>query len=289
MNKYLGILGFPLSHSISPFIQQAALDHYSLSIQYKTWPTTSEYLESRINILRQEKFVGANVTIPHKESVMRCLDVIDGLAQRVGAVNTIVKDDGRLVGYNTDVHGFLTCLMNDVNFQVSGSSVLILGAGGAARAAAFGLVDQDVGSLVIANRSLGRAQSLVRQLSPDVLNIKSVSIEDDILNSIVPKVDLIVNATPVGMGKGPMAGISPIKSKFISSDTLVYDMTYNPVKTPLLIEASLVGAVTVGGLSMLVHQGAAGFELWTGRKAPIDLMKRAAENVMESSSSGALF
>ena len=92
MNKYLGILGFPLSHSISPFIQQAALDHYSLPIQYKTWPTTSEYLESRINILRQEKFVGANVTIPHKESVMRCLDVIDGLAKRVGAVNTIVKD-----------------------------------------------------------------------------------------------------------------------------------------------------------------------------------------------------
>ena len=280
MTNRLGIFGYPLSHSISPVFQQAALDHYSLPISYEAWPTPPDELRQAVRRLRQAEYLGANVTIPHKERVVVALDRTDPLAGRVGAVNTIAKEGSRLVGYNTDVDGFLTSLKQDGGLDPRGSSVLLLGAGGAARAAAFGLADEQVGSLTIANRTQERARALADEVREYIGTTAAASIEEAALAKLLPGVDLIVNATSIGMGRGASAGRSPLRADLIPSDALVFDMVYSPTETPLLLEARRAGARAVGGLSMLVRQGAAGFELWTGRDAPIDVMLRAAEGAM---------
>ena len=285
MTNHLGIFGYPLSHSISPVFQQAALDHYSLPIRYEAWPTPPDRLCQAVRRLRQGEYLGANVTIPHKERVVGALDRTDRVAGRVGAVNTIAKEGSRLVGYNTDVDAFVASLKQDAGLDPRGSSVLLLGAGGAARAAAFGLADEQVGSLTIANRTLERARALADEVREHIGTTAAASIEEAALAELLPVVDLIVNATSIGMGRGAAAGRSPLRADLIPSDALVFDMVYSPTETPLLLEARRAGARAVGGLSMLVRQGAAGFELWTGRDAPIGVMLRAAEGAMAAQQS----
>lgn len=275
----IGIFGFPLRHVLSPVIQQAALDCLGLSVRYHAWPVSEKDLPSRIDRIRQPKYLGANVTIPYKETVLSMLDLLDPLAERIGAVNTIVKRNGILEGHNTDVIGFLTSLKVSGGFEPKGTSVLIFGAGGAARAAVFGLVDEGVEVIGIANRTTERGQALAQELAGKI-DALALPIEGSGVLDYVSSASLIVNCTSMGMRHSGLEGVSPLSAAAIPNSALVYDMVYTPSETPLLKEARKAGAKVVGGLPMLVYQGAAAFELWTGRRAPVEVMFHAAESAL---------
>ena len=278
MTRLAGIFGYPLAHSLSPAFQQAAFNHYGLDARYLAWETPPDALAAGVAKLRGGDFIGANVTIPHKQAVMALLDEVDPLAAAIGAVNTIVKRGGRLVGYNTDAHGFMRALKEDAGFEPSGRRALLLGAGGAARAAAFALCQEGVASLVIANRTLERAAALAADLSADGASVSAIAADDATLNDAALNADLIVNSTSVGMRHGGAEGQTPLAGGLIPHDAVALDMVYNPQHTPLLAAARSAGARAVGGMPMLIYQGAAAFEMWTGRIAPVEAMF-AAGNV----------
>lgn len=278
MTRLAGIFGYPLAHSLSPAFQQAAFNHYGLDARYLAWETPPDALAAEVAKLRGGDFIGANVTIPHKQAVMALLDEVDPLAEAIGAVNTIVKRGGRLVGYNTDAHGFMRALKEDAAFEPSGRRALLLGAGGAARAAAFALCQEGVASLAIANRTLARAEALAADLSADGASVSAIAADDAALNYAALNADLIVNSTSVGMRHGGAEGQTPLAGGLIPHDAVALDMVYNPQHTPLLAAARSAGARAVGGMPMLIYQGAAAFEMWTGRVAPVEAMF-AAGNV----------
>jgi shikimate dehydrogenase len=306
MKKLVGIFGYPLGHSISPAFQQAAFDYYGLDVEYQPWSTPPENLGREVGKLRGERFLGANVTVPHKVHVFDFLDGADTWATTIGAVNTIVREDSRLVGYNTDAYGFIKPLREQGEFEPHGKNALLLGSGGAARAAAFALASEGVSSLVIANRTVERAESLAKEVraycstlvsngsnrddtrirpstheSPEESpRIEAISLGKSSLEKASQYIDLIVNATSMGMKHSPMEARSPLEARMIPASALVYDMVYNPPDTPLLIEAGRAGAKILGGLPMLVYQGAAAFEKWTGREAPIGVMFNVGERTL---------
>ena len=187
-----------------------------------------------------------------------------------------------LVGFNTDTTGFLRSLQNEAGFEAKGMSVLLIGAGGAARAASFCLAEQKISSLTISNRTIERALLLAEHPSKFSLNVNAISMDKCELAEAAFRADLIINATSIGLGSSPEQPLTPLYADMIPSTTLVYDMVYNPIDTPLLIEARKVGARAMGGLAMLVYQGAASFELWTSKRAPTEVMFRSAEKAMAS-------
>jgi len=276
----VGIIGYPLGHSISPAFQQAAFDHYGMDARYLVWETPLDGLTQRIQSLRAPSVLGANVTVPHKEAVRSSLDSLSEAAGRTGAVNTIVNRNGLLEGHNTDVPGFLRALKEDSGFDPRGKRVLLLGAGGAARAAAYALADAGVASLTIANRTAERAQRLIQVLGIGAI-AKAIPMERDALASDHGW-DLIINTTTLGMWHSPGEGQSPLPASLIPPRALVYDLVYNPPDTPLLLEARKAGARTLGGLPMLVYQGAEAFQLWTGKEAPLKVMFEAARRALAS-------
>ena len=284
MTQQIGLFGYPLAHSISPAFQQAALDHLALPVRYSAWPTSPEALSGEVSKLRGHGYLGANVTIPYKERVLPLLDGTDPLAATLGAVNTIVKEGQRLIGHNTDVHGFVRSLKEQAAFEPLGKSVLLLGAGGAARAAAFGLANEGASSLTLANRTLERARRLAEELRDSIPNVEATPMEEAALAEALARADLIVNATSIGMSHGDAQGRTPLGRDLIPPSALVCDMVYTPSETPLLREARNAGARTLGGLAMLIYQGAASFELWTGRQAPIEVMFRAGKEALAASS-----
>ena len=279
LSQSVGIFGFPLKHVFSPIIQQAALDHLGLPVRYHAWPVLEEDLPGGIDRIRQPKYLGANVTIPYKETVLTMLDLLDPLAESVGAVNTIVNRDGILEGHNTDVTGFLTSLMESADFEPKSIRALIFGAGGAARAAIFGLVDAGVEIIGIANRTIERGLALSQEVSGEI-DVVVLPIAGSGLSDYASSANLIINCTSMGMKHSSAEGVSPLSAASISNSALVYDMVYTPSETPLLKEAHKAGAKVVGGIPMLVYQGAAAFELWTGRKAPVEVMFHAAERFL---------
>ena len=269
----MGVIGHPLGHSVSPAFQQAALDHYGLKMTYERWETPPDRAEWRFGGLRPKDVLGANVTVPYKEFAFRFVDALDETARRIGAVNTIVNIGGRLTGYNTDAPGFLRALQEDGGFDPAGHAALVLGAGGAARAVAFALAGADAGPIFIANRTAERAAALaagVREALP------GVSVETVPWGAAPAESRLIVNATTMGMRHGGAEGESPLPPEQIPPDALVVDLVYNPEATPLLEAAAAAGAPSLDGLPMLIYQGAEAFEMWIGRKAPIEVMKAAA-------------
>ncbi|MBM3935059.1 MAG: shikimate dehydrogenase [SAR202 cluster bacterium] len=280
--QHIVILGYPLSHSISPVFQQAALDYHRIKARYSARPTPPESLAEEVAMLRGAEYLGANVTIPHKESVRAFLDGVDELAAEIGAVNTIVKSGDKILGRNTDATGLLRALRETGGFDPAGKSVVLLGAGGAARAAAFGLAKSKVSAITIANRTVARARALADEVAHLNIRVDTVPMEGPALASACAGADLVVNSTSIGMKGGPAQGESPLKIGLLSSRNLVYDMVYNPSETPLMSEARRAGAQALGGLSMLVFQGAAAFEMWTGKSAPVDVMFKAAERAMKA-------
>ena len=286
MSKSVGIIGYPIGHSISPVFQQAALDFYSLDATYRAWEVKPQDLAEFVRGLRSIDNWGVNVTVPHKEAVIRHLDQVDDWAGKAGAVNTIVNEGTKLTGYNTDGAGFLRALEEDGRFSPEGCSVLILGAGGSARGVALALASRGVEAITIANRTLSRAQVLAELVvkhwssggAGKTPKIEAISLghPDAELAAAAAVSDLVVNCTTVGMKHGPDENRSPMPRRYISSSALIYDLVYNPPETPLLRDAVNAGAAALGGLPMLVYQGAASFELWTGKKAPVEIMLRAA-------------
>lgn len=279
--RTIGLIGYPLAHSISPALQQAALDHLGLDARYELWETEREALAERVAGMRRPDCLGANVTVPHKEAVIPLLDEIDPLAGRIGAVNTIVNRDGRLCGYNTDMTGFARALREEGGFDPSGAQVVLLGAGGAGRAVTMALVEGKAATVTISDIDRERADRLVHDLGRQGETIlRTVPPGEENLAAVMKKCQLLVNCTPIGMRHSQAEHDLPIPAELIPARALVFDIIYNPLETRLLAEAKRRGARTLGGLAMLVYQGAASLELWTAVQAPLDVMFKAARKAL---------
>jgi shikimate dehydrogenase len=286
VSSVLGIIGFPIGHSISPKFQQAALDYYGIDGTYQAWEVAPQQVEDFVRSLRRPDVLGINVTVPHKQAVIPSLDEVDQWATEAGAVNTIVHRDGRLTGHNTDGYGFLRALREAGGFEPQGRRVLVLGAGGAARGVVLALVREGISQLIVANRTLARAEALVQLARGKGVVGQAIPLGWNELALAAVHSDLIVNCTTIGMTHGPDAQGSPLLLHQIPPTALVYDLVYNPLETPLLREAARAGAGVLGGIQMLVYQGAASFEMWTGKPAPIEVMLKAAKHAMASLSVG---
>jgi shikimate dehydrogenase len=265
--QVVGLIGYPLKHSISPRFQQAGFDFLQLPVTYEAWETPPERVAEVIARVRQPDCLGINVTVPHKQAVIPLLDQVDERATTIGAVNTIRNDGGRLTGFNTDLEGFLRPL-HEQHFRFDGARAVVVGAGGAARAVAFALAWEGVADLTIAARRPEQAQALAAAVGSPA---RASSLGD-----VRPGYDLLVNATSVGMLHSTGEGRSPVTAAQVDAKALVYDLVYNPAVTPLLGMAKN----RLGGLAMLVYQGAAAFELWTGQKPPIGLMMARASEAL---------
>ena len=276
ISSALGIIGFPIGHSISPVFQQAALDRLSIGAEYRAYEVDPGDVGAFVDSLRSDDVSGINVTVPHKESVMPFLDEIDEWAAEAGAVNTIVNRSGQLAGYNTDGYGFLRALRESGEFEPAGKTAMILGAGGSARGVVQALLRANIGSLVIANRTLARAQTLADLAEARGVPAQAMPLPSSEVAETAGAAELIVNCTSLGMRHGPDEDASPLSAGDIPATALVYDLVYNPILTPLLRAADQAGAKTLGGISMLVYQGAASFEIWMERPAPVGVMMDAA-------------
>ena len=280
INSSLGIIGYPIGHSISPRFQQAGLDHLVVDHRYLPYEVPLDRVADFVASLRGESALGINVTVPHKEAVMPFLDEIDEWAGEAGAVNTIVNRAGRLTGYNTDGYGFLRALRESGGLDPAGKRALILGAGGSARGVVQALLRAGVAELVIANRTLERAEALAELADNRGVPARPIRLDALQTGNVPHGTDLIVNCTSLGMRHGPDEDASPLPASQLPPSALVYDLVYNPMLTPLLREAHSVGTPTLGGISMLVYQGAASFELWLERPAPVAVMMEAAMSAM---------
>jgi shikimate dehydrogenase len=276
---WVGLIGWPVEHSVSPSMHNAAFSRLDLDWEYRLLPTAPASVKATLGALERDGYRGANVTVPHKQAVMPYLDDVAQSARVIGAVNTIVVRQGRLSGHNTDGDGFLAAL-REAEFEPAGRPALVLGAGGSARAVVYALA-QAGSPVTIHNRTAERAASLVQHLRDVGVPNPLISIpEDTQLEDLdLGRFDLLVNATPVGMWPG--AGASPWPDTLqLPSHWTVFDLVYNPRETQLMAQARAADATSIGGLDMLVHQGAQAFELWTGRVPPIDVMRTAAENAL---------
>ncbi|MCQ3932640.1 MAG: shikimate dehydrogenase [Chloroflexi bacterium] len=273
--KRIGIIGWPVEHSLSPVMHNAAFAALGLSDwHYERLPTPKEDLTTRIENLIKEGFVGANVTVPHKQAVMPLLNNITLAARGIGAVNTIVIEEGRTEGYNTDSPGFMLDLAAQ-GVEVAGKRALVLGAGGSAHAVVLGLANGGAHVTVVARRdnAAWELRNAVRRGVSKQLEIEVQPLSA--LAKVAATVDVIVNTTPVGMW--PNVEESPWPEYVpIPSGVVVYDLIYRPMQTKFMQQAEAAGARAIGGLGMLVYQGAAAFELWTGQQAPADVMRAAA-------------
>ncbi|UCG83664.1 MAG: shikimate dehydrogenase [Dehalococcoidia bacterium] len=288
MTQYVGLIGRGLKHSISPQFQQAAFDHLGLDVHYEIWDTEENELPSIVEGLRRPPKLGANVTIPYKEAVLPLLDEVDSNAAGIGAVNTIVNYNGKLAGHNTDSSGFMMALEREGGFDPTGKTAVLLGSGGVARAASFMLISAGIKSLVVTDIIADKMHGLVTDLKrvqaggrEPFTEIMALSADDPRYRDAVSGCDLLVNCTPIGMKHSTTEGRSPIEADLIPKGALVYDLVYNPLETVLMKAARESGAHALHGLSMLVYQGAAAFELWTEREAPIDIMMDAARKSLE--------
>ncbi|GAB4206308.1 MAG: shikimate dehydrogenase [Roseiflexaceae bacterium] len=273
MTTITGLIGDPVAHSRSPAIHNAAFAHLGIDARYELWHTPAAELEARVATLRNPDVLGANVTLPHKRAVIPLLDRIDPQAELIGAVNTIVRaPDGTLTGLNTDAPAFLAALREDLDYAPEGQTVVILGASGAARAAAAALLEAGAGGLVLVNRTLERAEELLGDLlaasERDPL-LLALTPDDPDLAELLGSASLLVNATSLGWHGDE----TPLPAGQIPAGALVYDMVYRP--TRLLRDAVARGARTADGLGMLVRQAALAFEQWTGQPAPLDVMRAA--------------
>ena len=280
--KLAGIIGWPLGHSISPAFHQAAFDYLKLGWSYERWTTPPQELAQRIAGLRQPHIAGANVTVPHKETVIPLLDGVDPEAQRIGAVNTIVNRQGRLEGHNTDAPGFILSLLQEGALDPKGARALVLGAGGAARAVVIALLDAGAAVVIVSNRTPERARQLVLAAGTSAREGWG-ALRVAPWGAPLPDAGLIVNTTTLGMRGGPAPQESPLDASRIPRHALVCDLVYNPQDTPLLGQARLAGARSLGGLPMLMHQGALADELWSGRQAPYQVMVDAALRALAAS------
>ena len=264
--KTVGIIGWPVGHSLSPAIHNAAFEAMNLNWIYVPLPVEPGRLHEALSGLGPLGFAGANITMPHKSEAAAIADILSEDSQRLGAVNTMVVEAGRLRGHDTDVPGFDRFLRLDAGFDPDGRSALIFGAGGAARACALALARAGLGELTVAVRDVAHAGLLRNAL--DGFQTEVSVIEFD--GAASGRFDLVVNATPLG-ARGEELPAPPL-----GPHTLVVDLLYKPALTPIQAAARAAGAVAFGGLGLLLNQAALSFELWTGQQPPLDVMSAAA-------------
>ena len=278
--RLCGVMGDPIEHTMSPVMHNAAFRQTGLDYVYTAFRVKPEELGQAIAGMRALNIRGLNVTIPHKVAVIPFLDELVPLAEKIGAVNTIVNDDGTLKGYNTDASGFLQALLEN-GADPRDRNVLVLGAGGASRAISLTLADQGA-RLTILNRQeeLDWAEELAARVSQlSDTTARAGLLDRQNLSEGLAKADILVNATSVGMS--PDSGSSPVEADLLRSGLAVFDAVYNPLKTRLLADAEAAGAKTISGIEMLAWQGALAFEKWTDQKAPADLMREEAIRLLE--------
>jgi shikimate dehydrogenase len=271
MSKRVVLIGHPVAHSLSGAMQQAAFDALGIDAKYELWDKAPIALADAIAEVRGDDFLGVNITIPHKERVVPMIDRLTEEAQATGAVNTLTREGKRLVGHNTDVPGFAAALDKLVGRQKMPRQAVVLGAGGGARAVVYGLIRAGFLRIVVFNRHLHRAEGLVRHFGKSAahMDLRAMPWHESIIESELAKTKVLINATSIGLN----ADVSPIPGEVITGDLLVLDLIYK--RTRLLRDAESNGAHAMDGETMLLHQGAAAFTLWTGQPAPLEVMSQA--------------
>lgn len=271
MKKLFGVLGNPIGHSMSPVMHNDLFSLYNIDAEYLPFLVQEDELRDAVNGLRALGAGGFNVTVPHKSSIIPFLDEVDELAASIGAVNTVVNKDGKLIGYNTDGLGFLKGLDAYLT-KIEGQKILVIGAGGAARAIYFTLAKEKPMQIDIANRTLEKAVQLIEEC-PYSISSRALTLKD--ASSELGEYDLIIQTTMIGME--PNITEQPITLEYLREDSVVCEIIYNPLETRILCEAKSIGATVQNGIDMFVYQGALAFEKWTGIFPDIQRMK---ENVL---------
>ncbi|MBI3751560.1 MAG: shikimate dehydrogenase [Chloroflexi bacterium] len=271
MTKRVVLIGHPVAHSLSGAMQQAAFDAAGIDAAYELWDRSPLALPGAIAEIRRDEFLGVNVTIPHKERVVPLVDRLTEEAQATGAVNTITREGRRLVGHNTDVAGFDAALDRLVGRQKMPKHAVLLGAGGGARAVAYGLIRAGFQRVIVFNRHLHRAEGLVKHFAKGAahMELRAMPWHVSIIESELAKTKVLVNATSIGL----VGDETPVPGEILPSDLLVLDLIYK--RTRFLRDAEAAGSSAMDGETMLLHQGAAAFKLWTGQEAPLDVMAQA--------------
>ena len=276
-----GVIGDPIKHSLSPAIQNAAFNAINLDAVFLAFKVSSADVENTLLGMRSLGIQGLNVTMPDKTAVIPFLDEVDETAKFLDSVNTIVNKNGKLKGFSTDGAGAHRAL-EERGAKLSGTKIVLLGAGGAARAVAFTLA-REVEELVILSRSPEKNSSMAEALNQRFhTKVMTASLDPTNIKQSLKKADFLINATSVGMH--PNAKQSLVERSWLNSHLTVMDIVYNPIETKLAQDSKAAGATVIGGIEMLVHQGAASFEIWTGKSAPVDIMKQAALNQIEGAS-----
>jgi len=282
--KLYGVFGYPLKHTLSPPMHQAGFNQLKLSSFYLPLELP---LNNFRNLMKNKKDIildGFNLTVPYKQTVMPYLDSVSKEAKLIGAVNTVIKKNNRWCGYNTDASGFITSLKEGLKWAPRGKRVVVIGAGGASRACIYGLCEKGVKEIVVLNRTLSKAKALVRDFQKLFKKVRfSVCTKAD--KELLAQCDLVVNATSLGLKAKDKAVLSKSVIPKAKRGQLAIDLIYNPEVTPFLKSMKSKGWKTLGGLGMLLHQGAQAFQLWTGKKAPVKQMRTALEQSLKGLSS----
>ena len=271
--KIVGVIGDPVEHSRSPQMHNSAFQEMGLDYVYIPFRVKAEELKSAVDGFKALNVVGINVTLPHKKAVLPLMDRVSEEAQLIGAVNTMVFKDDMVKGHNTDARGFLASLYEKGIDSVRGMKVVVLGAGGGARAIVTGLALENVSSITIANRTFENAVKLADDLCKKTgVPMKGISLDESKFSDYVSKCDMLVSTITAGMDPSIKLSIDP---DWLQKDCIVCDIVYTPPETNLLKSAMDKGLKTVGGMGMLVHQGAISFQLWTGLQPPLETMRQA--------------
>lgn len=271
--RVVGVFGDPIKHSASPAMHNAAFEKLRLNWRYLPFHVLPDKLEAALHGVRDMGLVGVNLTVPHKIFALALVDEVDPVARQLGAVNTVHVVDGRLVGHNTDGYGLVKALREAFGLRLKGKRVTIIGAGGAGRAVTVQCAMEGVAELCLFNRTTSKAEELARELHNDFGSVQVT------VGLPASRCDLLINATSVGLRAGDP---SPIARTVLAKHTFVLDMIYRPVDTKLLRDAKRAGCRVTDGLGMLLHQGARAFEIWTGRKAPVEVMRSALRRAVHT-------
>ena len=269
--KLLGVIGAPIAHSLSPIIQNAALHAAGLDYVYAALPVRADALASAVRGLYDAGIAGFNVTIPFKTAIIPLMDALSEDARRIQAVNTVVVEDGRLVGHNTDVAGFLAGFA-ERGIALTGKNAVLIGAGGAARAALWGLLRSNISAITIGVRTAAKGAALAADFAADGA-VQACAFDDPAFARALATADIVVQTTPLGMTPHTDA-MPPVDMAALKDDAVLYDLIYTPAETRFLREARARGCETINGETMLVAQGAEAFHLWTGKRPDVELMKR---------------
>ena len=276
--KKIGLLGESIQHSISPALHAAAFNSLNLDHEYVVWDIDNNSLQSFIDEIQQKSIDGFNITIPHKQSIMQYLDIIDPVAESIGAVNTVINKDGLLTGYNTDLYG-ITKTFDLLGEDLIGKKVALIGAGGAAKSIVYYLSSIHIESLSVINRSIDHAKDMFEENQDG--NVPPIYAFGEEASNAITNADIIINATPYGMSGSSVANELPPMDLHLSKKHLVFDLVYNPIMTPLLQLIKDAGGRYTGGLHMLVYQAAKSFEIWNNVEPDIEAMINAGQKALE--------